>query len=364
MVHEPYLARSKSPLESLPTEIIQEIFLRCLEVNLPRASLHVARALSDPVIYSWLIRLAFSVAKPGGDDEEDEDERAPFITRHFLPPYAIVGYIEPAEMVALRTQILGCRWCTLPAIRDCQVKFLSHVSRYIRQDIQIFPDDCHLFNHTRIEREFENINAQRMAVDGKLGTADVTLRANKLFKPPTSGPDFRVGIWFNLGLVTISLREGLDFSGNRYFELPSCEDTYLPRKLLGPPWTETKLEFFQLLSTKAILDRDETYARATRTIQRVIRDRDFPTFMRLLDFWIRVAEHKDPVRFPTRNPVFKAALKYAEGYDDPFVRVLVEDRWTHIDPDDLRLKERLLAAVSIDYPPPNIITASGRNYYY
>ncbi|KAL2838247.1 hypothetical protein BJY01DRAFT_220158 [Aspergillus pseudoustus] len=351
MVHEPSLARPKSPLESLPTEIIQEIFLRCLEVNLPRASLHIARALSDPVIYSWLIRLAFSVAKAAEDDGDDEDEREPFITRHFLPPHAIVGYVQPAEMKELRTRILGCRWCTLPAIRNCQIKFLSHVSRYIRQDIQIYTDDWHMFNQTVVEREFEKIYAHGKAIDGEPGNADLTVRANKLFKPPTSNPDFMVGIWFNLGLVTIDVRPGVQYPGHRHFELPSCEDTLLPRKLLGPPWTETKLEFLQLLSTKAILDEDETCSRATRTIRGVIRDRDFPTFMRLLDVWVRVGQGKNPIRFPTRNPVFKAALKYAEGYDDPFVRVLVEDRWTHIDPDDLRLKEQLLSAVSTDYPP-------------
>ncbi|KAL2854550.1 hypothetical protein BJX68DRAFT_232006 [Aspergillus pseudodeflectus] len=349
MIHEPYLARSKSPLERLPTEIIQEIFLRCLEVNLPRASLHVARSLSDPVIYSWLIRLAFSVAK--ADPESDEEDREPFITRHFLPPHAIVGYVKPPEMVALRTQILGCRWCTLPVIRSCQVKFLSHVSRHIRQEIQISPEDGHLFTSSTVKGAFENLNPYRRTVDGKCETADLTLRANKLFKPFTSGSDFTIGIWFNLGIVAIDTAQDVEFLGNKYFELPYCHETVLPRKLLGPPWTEDKFEFLELLSTKAICDKDKEYYRATRTIQRVIRDRDFPTFLRLLRFYILTEGNKSPVPFPTRNSVFKTALRFAEAHDDPFVRVLVEDRWDHIDPEDLRLKEQLLCAVSADYPP-------------
>ncbi|KAL3467899.1 hypothetical protein BJX64DRAFT_124689 [Aspergillus heterothallicus] len=350
MVHEPYLTRPKSPLESLPTEIIQEIFLRCLEVNLPRASLYIARALSDPVIYSWLIRLAFSKARAGLEDDDEEDDLEPFITRHFLPPHAIVGYIEHAEMKDLRNNILSCRWCTLPVVRNCQVKFLSHVSRYLRQDIQIFPDDCHLFNQAIIETKFENINTQDVIINGEHPTPDMIIRANKLFKPPTSVPDFSISIWLNRGRITIHVQQDIQFSGYRDFELPFCEDTMLPRKLLGPPWSETKLEFFQLLSTKAILDEDENFARATRTIRKVIRDRDFPTFMRLLGLWVRSGTSRKLVPFPTKNPVFDSALKYAEGLDDPFVRVLVEDRWTHIDPDDLRLKEKLLAAVSVDYP--------------
>jgi hypothetical protein len=347
MVHEPYLARPKSPLERLPTEIIQEIFLRCLEVNLPRASLHVARGLSDPVIYSWLIRLAFSIAK--ADSGSDEEDREPFITRHFLPPHAIVGYVQPAEMVALRTQILGCRWCTLPLIRSCQVKFLSHVSRHIRQEIQISPDDGHIFTSSTVEGAFKNLNPHRKNIDGKREAADLSIRANKLFKPFTSGSDFTIAIWFNLGIVAIDITQDVEFLGNRYFELPHCHESMLPRKLLGPPWTEDKFEFLELLSTKAICDKDEEYVRATRTIQRVIRDRDFPTFLRLLSFSVRTKGNKNPVPFPTRNSVFKTALKFAEAYDDPFVRVLVEDRWDHIEPDDLRLKEQLLCAVDVGY---------------
>ncbi|KAL1997619.1 hypothetical protein VTN02DRAFT_1258 [Thermoascus thermophilus] len=51
-------APRRSRLESLPVELIQKIFLESLELNLPRASIHLARALSDPLIYTWLIRLA------------------------------------------------------------------------------------------------------------------------------------------------------------------------------------------------------------------------------------------------------------------------------------------------------------------
>ncbi|KAJ0414223.1 hypothetical protein BJY00DRAFT_295552 [Aspergillus carlsbadensis] len=362
MVREPYLARPKSPLERLPTEIVQEIFLRCLEVNLPRASLHVARSLSDPVIYSWLIRLAFSAAK--ADPESDEEDREPFITRHFLPPHAVVGYVEPAEMVALRTQILTCRWCTLPVIRSCQAKFLSHVSRHIRQEIQISPDDGHLFTQSTVERAFENPNAYHKIVNGQMETADSSLRANKLFKPFISGSDFTIGVWFNLGVVVIDKEPDVEFQGNNYFELPHCDETMLPRKLLGPPWTEDKFEFLELLSTKAICDKDKEYNRATRAIQRVIRDRDFPTFLRLLSFYIRTEGNKVPVPFPTRKSVFKTALRFAEAYDDPFVRVLVEDRWDHIDPDDLCLKKQLLCAVSVDYPPFRYDNPERERRYY
>ncbi|KAL2862271.1 uncharacterized protein BJX67DRAFT_366730 [Aspergillus lucknowensis] len=347
MVQEQCLARLKSPLESLPTEIIQEIFLRCLEINLPRASIHIARALSDPVIYSWLVRFAFAITKSDGDDDDHE----PFFTRHFLPPHAIVGAIDNAEMVNLRTQILGCRWCTLSVVRNCQVKFLSHVCRHLRQEMEIFPDDCQLVARPSIETRFDNLEDYDRGVCGHRGKADLILRARKLFKPPTSVADFKISMWFNHGVVDIEVRDGVEYLGNRYFELPFCPRSRVPDKLLGQPWTKTKFEFLELLATKACIDVEESFPRATRTLRQVIRDRDLATFVRLLDFYVVAGGYKALVPFPTRNPVFKAALRYAEAFNDPFVRILVEDRWGHIDPEDLRLKEQLLAAVDFTCIP-------------
>jgi hypothetical protein len=45
-----------SRIESLPVELIQEIFLHCLELNLPKASFVLGRALSDKRIYKALLR--------------------------------------------------------------------------------------------------------------------------------------------------------------------------------------------------------------------------------------------------------------------------------------------------------------------
>jgi len=46
-----------SPFEMLPTEIIQEAFFQCLEVNMPRASSPVlGAALSNNGIYKALLR--------------------------------------------------------------------------------------------------------------------------------------------------------------------------------------------------------------------------------------------------------------------------------------------------------------------
>ena len=68
---------SISRLESLPVELLEMIFLYSLNVNLPRASLLLARALSRERIYRLLILLAFW-------DDSDSDEE---LTQTPMPSY-------------------------------------------------------------------------------------------------------------------------------------------------------------------------------------------------------------------------------------------------------------------------------------
>src|SRR5881394_1529735 len=91
----------RAPLEKLPIELIQKIFFECLDINFPRASLHIASALSNEVIYTWLIRLAFS--------SNNDSSKVGFFTNTFLP----LDYfaIDADQRAALQTEILRCRWC-------------------------------------------------------------------------------------------------------------------------------------------------------------------------------------------------------------------------------------------------------------
>ncbi|RDW78662.1 uncharacterized protein DSM5745_05514 [Aspergillus mulundensis] len=339
MSRERLLVRPKSRLEKLPAEIIQEIFLRCLEINLPRASIYLARALSDPTIYTWLVRLAFAKA---------DGEGSTFLTEHFLPPCGVVGHIEPDELKELRTRILECRWCTLPLIRSCQLAFLNHVIEYKRPEISIIPDDRPLL--AGFAGWFDNLESCNKALNGQRGENDLALRANRPGheldgSDSESSHDYNVAIWFRLGIIEIHAVGNNQPCGKSYFELPCCESSSIPDKLLCPPWTDQKLEFLQLISTRAFLDKDTEFRRATRTLRRLIRDRDFATFARLLDLRVRIECYGFPVIWPTSNVVFRAALKYADEHGDPFVRLLVEERWEHIDPEDILLKEKLLKSL-------------------
>ncbi|KAL2820575.1 hypothetical protein BDW59DRAFT_114007 [Aspergillus cavernicola] len=341
MVQEQLLVRPKSPLEALPAEIIQEIFLRCVEINLPRASIHIARALSNKVIYTWLIRLAFTGLKGG-------DTGSFLKARHFLPPHDVVARLREAERTGLRTQILDCRWCSLSLIRKCQMQFLRHVLRYKCQDLE-FPTET-LGRIAGIELRFDNLNVYDTAAEGYPNNGDIVLRASRpQYNVGDPICDQRIAVWFNIGIVQIQKIRNHQAEETITFELPWCQGSYLPDKLLCSPWTEAKLEFLQLLSTKAFLDRDDTCPRATRALRQVIRERDFATFVRLLDLYVRIKCYSFPVRWPSSNAVFRAALRHADVQDDPFVRLLVEERWDYIKPDDFWLKGKLLSKMGLTW---------------
>ncbi|KAL4980130.1 hypothetical protein BDW66DRAFT_125699 [Aspergillus desertorum] len=336
MSREQFLVRPKSRLEELPAELIQEIFLRCLEFNLARASIYLGRALSSPIIYTWLVQLAFARADGEGDTS---------VTRHFVAPHDVVGYVELDELKELRTQILECRWCTLPLVRSCQLAFLTRVIRDKRPEFDIIPEDRPLLSG--FAGWFDNLKACDKAPNGQRGQSDLVLRANRPGhefdgSDPECAHDYNVAVWFHLGVIEVLPAGDSNPSGKVYFELPYCENAPLPEKLLCPPWTEEKLEFLQLISTRAFLDKDTEFHRATRTLRRLIRDRDFATFARLLDMYVLIECYGFPIIWPTNHVVFRAALKYADGPGDPFVRLLVEERWGHIDPEDILLKEKLL----------------------
>lgn len=104
--------RKMSALEKLPTELLQHIFLYCLDLNLPRASPILAGNLSSPSIYSQTIIAAFwptwdawhgkdrnrTVDKDlsGGDVNLQVSSQLSIYTRIYLtltiqsPPYSVV----------------------------------------------------------------------------------------------------------------------------------------------------------------------------------------------------------------------------------------------------------------------------------
>ncbi|KAL1987115.1 hypothetical protein VTN96DRAFT_4721 [Rasamsonia emersonii] len=330
--------RPLSTLESLPVEVLQKIFFECLEINLPRASLHIARALSNPTIYTWLIRLAFS--------SPNESSRHDFFTPDFLPPPLDFFALSSAERTNLQTAILQCRWSTLPLLRKCQREYVEHTIRRKCRDLIFSPEDYQILSN--LGDCFSRQSEYDQGRNGRRGKGDLILSA----KAPGSDTDLKVAIWFNFGAVQIREPSPI-FYETDVFRLPCCSmdnPARMPDKLLRPPWTPTKLEYLSLLATEAYIDDDNTFTRSKRVLRQVIRDRDYPTFERLLSMHIRTKIYNYPLRWPARPNHFRAALKHAEGPNDPFIRLLVEKRWQELPPNEVRVKNALLQNLGRSVP--------------
>lgn len=123
-------------LEALPVEIIEQIFLNCLNLNLPRASPILATALSREHLYKVLIILAFW-HDPIRDDRYPSSEA---IERVFAP----LEYTQlPVEQrYKLQEQIFRCKWCTRERIQEQlpQMMNLTIHRHWINAGIIMEPD--------------------------------------------------------------------------------------------------------------------------------------------------------------------------------------------------------------------------------
>ncbi|KAK2804889.1 hypothetical protein FQN50_006394 [Emmonsiellopsis sp. PD_5] len=341
----------KTPLERLPVELVQKIFFDCLEINLPRASLPIALALSNDVIYTWLIRLAFS--------SNNESAQTEFFTKPYLP----LDYfsLTAPQRATLQTEILKCRWCTLSLMRKCQREHVEHVLRQKCNHLIISPSDQRKLEN--LEPYWRNMDRFSSKPIGSRGSGDLRVEARIPEPPPeqqkqqqqqqqhttttdtststnssntppttntTTNPKRRIAIWFNFGSVQIRQANDLVFEID-VFRLPYCgfsDPCRIPDHLLRPPWTPEKLEFLTLLSTEAYIDEDSRHERSKAALRQVITDRDIDTFRHMLSMRIRVKVYGYTLKWPTKQNHFRLAARLAgAGSDcDPFLNVLFEER--------------------------------------
>lgn len=98
-----------SLLEALPVEIIEHIFLYSLNLNFPRASPFLSRALSGEHIYRALILLAFW-------DDPPSYPGSKAIDRMMVP----LDYVPLSldERSRLQEAVFKCKWCTVDRVRE------------------------------------------------------------------------------------------------------------------------------------------------------------------------------------------------------------------------------------------------------
>lgn len=323
---DPLTNQPCSRLESLPVEIIQLIFLHSLEINLPRASPHLSRALSNPVLYTWLIRLVFSSANPGS--------REGFFTPDFLPPPLDFWGLSWQQRQHLQTTLLACRWCTLPLLRKCQREYVEHAIRRKCAGLVFAPDDRILLSN--LGSRFENLQDCDIAADGRRGKGDLVIPARLPEEAGGSSSrsvDRKVAIWFHLGAFQI--REPSDvYYENDMFRLP-CSVVIgpgrIPDKVLRSPWSDTQFEFLQLLCTDFYLDEDGSSTdRSALITTHLIRKRRFEPFRRLLCMSFRAANCRVPMPWPLQSSHYAQVRRYGSGPGDPFATLILNERWDDV----------------------------------
>lgn len=345
-------------LESLPPELLEKIFFHSLEINLPRASWHIARVLSKPIIYKWLIRLAFSSA--------NSSSRRDFFTPDFLPPPLDFWAVSNTERTHLQTDILECRWSTLELIRECQRDYVKQVIRQKCKDLIFSAEDQQALDN--IDQCLSRPMDFDLAATGRRGSGDLVLKAKKrdsteddstapaassttaatslAHSLSTTFSDLRVAFWIHFGGVQI--REPSPVAHEMdIFRLPCPpsldERPRMPDKLLRSPWTPEKLELLRLLSQIAYIDEDTNSSDRTHLVLRqLIRDRDFITFRELLSMNVVSKNYIYPQKWPVKTRHFRAALKYGDYAKDPFVMLLFNERWDVLGSRESELKTEIL----------------------
>lgn len=345
-VKQPYQPRSR--LESLPVEILQTIFLYSLEINLPRASSHLSRTLSNPLLYTWLIRLAFSSANKGSQHG--------FFTSEFLPPPLNFWDLPWDQRQHLQTVLLTCRWCTLEFMRKCQREYVEHAIRQKCADLVFSAEDKATLED--LEPRFADLKHCDHAEQGRRGKGDLVIPAKlskldgkKTQKDPDNPErqsrsrslDRKVAIWFHFGAVQIREQHEVYFEKD-LFRLPSsipvCPGR-IPDKLLRPPWSDSQFEFLDLLSEDFYLDEDDYVAeRSNEITSTLIRTREYEPFQRLIDMSFRAANCRVRQRWPLYDDHYKLILQHSSVYygrepgtgpdplsvNDPFVEAALRYR--------------------------------------
>ena len=316
-----------SRLESLPVEILQLIFLHCLEVNLPRASPRLSNALSSPLLYSWLIRLVFSSTNPSS--------REGFFTPDFLPPPLDFWALSWEERQQLQTTLLACRWCTLPLLRRCQREYVAHAIRRKCAGLVFHEDDEAILSN--LDPRFDNLDGCDWAVNGRRGKGDLVipaqLKTDSRASTSSSRIDRKVAIWFHFGAVQIREPHEIYYE-NDLFRLPcsvAIRPGRIPDKVLRSPWSDSQFKFLQLLSTDFYLDEDEVRPdRSSKITYRLIRKRKIEPFRRLLRIPFRAANCRVPARWPLQPSHYSLVRRYGSGSGDPFAMTILNERWNDI----------------------------------
>ena len=119
---QPNTTSATSPLERLPPELLEDIFFRCLNLSLPRASLALGQQLASYHVKSKLYALAFS-GVPYEPDDEDGGHRLEAVD--FLIGILMIGEDGWWESISkFQSDILALKWMTPAFLRQIMDRLL------------------------------------------------------------------------------------------------------------------------------------------------------------------------------------------------------------------------------------------------
>ncbi|KAK2764988.1 hypothetical protein FQN54_008687 [Arachnomyces sp. PD_36] len=219
--------KTLSRLETLPVELIENIFLSCLDINLPRSSPYIAAALTSERIYRLLILLSFF---DGIQVPDSGQPPAPEILKIFRPlDYRVM---PTDERKRLQIAVLDCRWCTLDRIQK-QVPTLIHLTVY----------------HHWLKRGITMEEGDKAELDKVIREAEPGQKSFHDFWGKHHGeayklmldPPFWVSFTDHMGLV--------EPPDDLYLSYQTVDVLHFPDKILrGSPWNDEKVAFLEFLS--------------------------------------------------------------------------------------------------------------------
>ncbi|KAL8755016.1 MAG: hypothetical protein Q9184_004926 [Pyrenodesmia sp. 2 TL-2023] len=205
-----------SKLECLPTELLESIFLYSQEVNLPRASLALGRALSSAHVKHKLLRSLLTDSYPLPHDGSEEELR--------------VG--------KLQSRLLTCRWLDLASYRRAFAATLASVLE------DVLEKPCGGFT----KLNYTNRGCFSRVADVGLFIPSISQFVDYYLSQPVTAVPVQWSIdttdqWgISLDCNRLRVRQpelSIDFHVR--------EGCTMPTRLLRGPWTEEKRQFLHLM---------------------------------------------------------------------------------------------------------------------
>ena len=278
------MSTSKSHLLSLPTEILQMIYLYSFSPHLPHASPLLGAVLSTPLIYRLTFFNVFwnrsplqfvgmpyppyLPCKPG-----------PHLRTLFYPLPEPSSVFRPQEKnlparIELQESVMRCRWCTFGNARRWLGEILLAIIKDLLSDFDIRPAPD---TQTHLDSFMAKTSTSRVTfVSSVLDGSTLALNSSGPFNTALSANYRRPGLVFHMTLAPTT-----------FLELP-------PHLLTGKPeWTMEKVDSLQLFSSYVSLGAIKCQREAFHEgMRNAVIQRHYDALLTLVWLGTRLAEYR------------------------------------------------------------------------